>query len=128
MRHGNHPNAELELGVPGGSPSNQSHFAVGFPIFSGVTPARVAINAQTFGTYIRVSAGSESEIAVKDFAPLFVIVRRTRPSPALYAASTSAQLPNLPCKTFKYRAAARADFSGSVRSSGKDVDSPIDCA
>jgi len=47
------------------------------------TPVRVAINAQTLGTYIRVSAGSDSAIAVKVFAGLFASVRLTRPSPAL---------------------------------------------
>jgi hypothetical protein len=36
----------------------------GRPIFSGGTPVRVAIKAQTFGTYMRVSAGNASAIAV----------------------------------------------------------------
>ena len=50
---------------------------------SGVTPVRVAINAHTFGTYIRVSAGSASAIAVNVVARFAASVRLTRPSPAL---------------------------------------------
>ena len=64
---------------PRGSPS-PPYF---LPIRSGGTPARTAINAHTFGTYMRVSAGSASAIAVNVFAFCFFSVRLTRPSPAL---------------------------------------------
>src|SRR6185436_16510794 len=56
---------------------------LGSPISPGAVPARVAISENTFGTYIRVSAGSASAIAVNDVAPFAVSVRCTRPSPAL---------------------------------------------
>jgi hypothetical protein len=39
----------------------------GGTIFSGATPDRTAIRAQTFGTYMRVSAGRSPAIAEKVF-------------------------------------------------------------
>ena len=93
--------------------------ARGAAIFSGDTPARTAMVAHTFGTYIRVSDGSEAAISAKVAAFFCFNNRRTRPSPALYAARASGQSPNFPYSIRKYRAAASADFFTSIRSSGR---------
>ena len=57
--------------------------ARGDGISRGDNPARIAIVAQTLGTYIRVSDGSDPAISAKVAAFFVFNKRRTRPSPAL---------------------------------------------